>query len=186
MDKQRSIFVECRLLFPSGVRRDRPFLDPAPPADDSSLCRDSGFPEPQCYDRPWWRGGGGRAGGRAESYPAVFGLHPDSRWLGHPLHFHLVALTTLTSSHPHTLTEPGAGYNWMTPSMQSQDASVVMATASSEPQSSALLFARPSRPLRPVGADFGKGYLRPDAAAHSGTPMSRGVALGSMALVIHA
>lgn len=61
--------------------------------------------------------------------------------------------------------DAAGGYNWMAPSLQSQDASFTMGTADPPSQdSSSLLFnvpkmRPPKRPLRPVGDNFGKGTL---------------------------
>ena len=60
------------------------------------------------------------------------------------------------------------GYNWMTPSLQSMDtSSPVFSIGTYDPTSqdqSSLLFKTPSkRPNRPVGPDFGKARLCPDA-----------------------
>ena len=65
----------------------------------------------------------------------------------------------------------GSSYNWMAPSLQSQDISFSMGTLDSpsqeSTQSSSLLFNTskmkpPKRPLRPVGENFGKTRLKPD------------------------
>lgn len=73
----------------------------------------------------------------------------------------------------------GSAYNWMAPSLQSQDYSFTMGSASpsqtaSESQQSSLLFSLakmkpPKRPLRTVGENFGKGKLKPsDDTASAG------------------
>ena len=72
-----------------------------------------------------------------------------------------------------SFTEMGGGssYNWMAPSLQSQDISFSMGTLDSpsqeSTQSSSLLFNTskmkpPKRPLRHVGENFGKTRLKPD------------------------
>ena len=72
-----------------------------------------------------------------------------------------------------SFTEMGGGssYNWMAPSLQSQDISFSMGALDSpsqeSTQSSSLLFNTskmkpPKRPLRPVGENFGKTRLKPD------------------------
>ena len=67
----------------------------------------------------------------------------------------------------------GSGYNWMAPSLQSQDISFsigAMDSASQESTVSSLLFDTskmkpPKRPFRPVGDSFGKTRLKPDGAS---------------------
>ena len=64
----------------------------------------------------------------------------------------------------------GSSYNWMAPSLQSQDISFSMGALDSPSQEStlsSLLFNTskmkpPKRPLRPVGENFGKTRLKPD------------------------
>ena len=67
----------------------------------------------------------------------------------------------------------GSSYNWMAPSLQSQDISFSMGTfdsPSQESTQSSLLFDTskmkpPKRPLRPVGENFGKTRLKPDGGS---------------------
>ena len=68
----------------------------------------------------------------------------------------------------------GSSYNWMAPSLQSQDISFSMGTLDSPSQEStqsSLLFDTskmmkpPKRPLRFVGENFGKTRLKPDGGA---------------------
>ena len=65
----------------------------------------------------------------------------------------------------------GSSYNWMTPSLQSQDVSFSMGTtdtASQESTQSSLLFKMkpPKRPLRRIiGEGFGMTKLKPDGAS---------------------
>lgn len=68
----------------------------------------------------------------------------------------------------------GSSYNWMAPSLQSQDISFSMGTLDSSgqdsTQSSSLLFDTskmkpPKQPLRPVGENFGKTRLKLEADA---------------------
>ena len=63
----------------------------------------------------------------------------------------------------------GSSYNWMAPSLQSQEVSFSMGsvdTASQESTQSTLLFKMkpPKRPLRRVGEGFGTTRLKPDGA----------------------
>ena len=88
------------------------------------------------------------------------------------------SLSSVTLSLP---PDAGGGYNWMAPSLQSQDISFTMGTSgtagsqgTSESQQSSLLFSLakmkpPSRrPPRAVGENFGKGRLKPDDATSKG------------------
>ena len=78
-------------------------------------------------------------------------------------------------------TEAGGGsYNWMAPSLQSQDLSFTVGSSGGEgggsvgtSEQSSLLFSLakmkpPKRPLRPVGDSFGKGRLKPDDSTSTG------------------
>ncbi len=64
-------------------------------------------------------------------------------------------------THPTRTETDGGGYNWMAPSLQSQDASFSIGTSTPSTADSALFTMRPpsGRPFRPVGDSFGKKRL---------------------------